>query len=299
MTRQPLLGAPLLALLLIPVQANAGNITGISAINNSPDYVVAQAFHVTQLITSVSAGAASANGLDVSFSTHFRFAFGDLVAAGGPEFGLITLNQLIYEVHFTVDDPGNVGYHLQMDTLLRGFIEGRVDGTSSPPSPFVDPSVHTDAASMTGYFDDGSGSGFVGPVGQLALFGTSDHADGVGASFSDERLASASFSAGDFIGTRNFAVLFSPAPSYSFLTIMNNYTKGEAGLRYGAHTTQSGLTFDTPGPDGVPADDLGHFLTVTASFSQSETPEPASYMLYGAGLAAVGLFRRRQRARNL
>lgn len=63
------------------------------------------------------------SGAEYSFSNHFSWFQGmSVVQPEAPNFALIYRHNIGYSMEFTVEDPHNEGYSIDVDHAMRGYI---------------------------------------------------------------------------------------------------------------------------------------------------------------------------------
>ncbi len=212
-------------------------------------------------------------GNEVSFTHHAQLlnaaSFGGGVAQTHPRRSSFVLS-------FTVEDPTNAGFTLDIEQLLRGYSSVEVSsgqGDATGVSYFVQVDDSTDApgtlSNDVSLFINTSGVTGTGTAG-----GPPTVVRALGESSSSETF-------GSFVGTTDFVfdytTFFTPTTNVFF----QNNSVGSGQINYGLAPT-------LPTDDYDPTE-LGHFFTVTATF----VPEPASAALLGLG--GLACLRRRQR----
>ncbi|MEK6642467.1 MAG: PEP-CTERM sorting domain-containing protein [Planctomycetota bacterium] len=204
----------------------------------------------------------------------------------GPDVALTSPRTAAYDLLFTVDDPGNLGYHLVIDVALRGYATAQSDTGGT---------VTASAGSFSGRIDTdmSDGTDTLGTqIGDLTLFGASSNANSTSPFVNSLIARSDTYDAGTFSGTRMFGLRFTTSGSSNNVFLQNN-VGGEAATRFGALPVDSAAAgappfqiAGYPGADGESAADHGHFVTVTTT----TVPEPGSLSLLLVG--ALGLLRR-------
>jgi hypothetical protein len=302
---------PTVAAILVSVHADAAAITGIGVtqIDSSDSVSSASNRTIEYRAENISTSGVGTSGTTLSFNNHFAWTLAEIVkpdtTVQSPNFAIGTSRLVGYELAFTIEDPTNVGYTLDIDVGLRGYVTAAldanepVDANNAPAG--TNPRVTVTGTTLFGHIgiDGGPQVG----IGALSTSGNTAQADQTIALENLLASDSSNYNAGAFIGTHDFVLQFSNSPSANAFINMANYTRGEGALRFGLDPS-----FSTPGattpdffygyyanaPDGEDADDHGHFVTVSANFTTLvAVPAPATLALFGFGLAALGLSRRR------
>lgn len=277
--------------ILTPVVLQGGTISGLLVNNESSATTMTSALAVDRSFqtSNVALGPVQTVGNDVSFSSQFSWQNAIRVQPGGATGGLASGRATAYLLTFDVEDPLNLGYTLDVDTMLRGYVTSTWEsgGTVAASSGSISGRIDTDMTDAT--------DTLVTQISNLTVVG-----DSVGATSSSPFAnalvsGSKSFSAGSFSGTRSFGLRFTTVGSTASVFMLNNST-GEAGARFGLDPSPL-ANFPSSsylGVDGEAAADHGHFVTVTATFNP--VPEPSSAVLLGLGAFMLVLWRRRCRA---
>ena len=286
-------GTLLIGALICPVFVQA-NISAVSVINTSaandtsPDTAVSRGEFATQS----TLGSVSIAGDTASFTHQMQFYNGYYIGPGGPTAALTHQRNVSFDLTFTVLDPSNIGYTLEVDTLLQGYGTALWTSGASPNAVTVSNTtfsgrIDTDTTDGTDTLGTqlnsltiGAGSGATANDSNTFVnnFGTSTY----------------QYTSTSFTGTRAFALRFTTFGSGNTNVLMQNNQQGQGSVRFGLEN--SGGLLDSsgqPGGDAFSADELGHFVTVNAVFN-APIPEPASaaYVLLAVTLA--GLLRRRR-----
>ena len=221
----------------------------------------------------VSVGSVSRSGKAFSFTQQTQLV-NSYVATGGN--AQVHPRKSTWLLEFTVEDEAGVGFTLDIDQLLRGYAELNVtsgQGNVTGVSYYVKSGDSTDGESLS--VDT---SLFIGTNGfSVEASDTPPTRRELATSSKSERF-------GTYVGTTNFAFdytnVFTPTTNIFF----GNDATGSGQLNYGLGTGQAG--------DAFSAAELGHFFTVTATFTA--VPEPGAAT--AAGVIGVGMLLRRRRA---
>jgi hypothetical protein len=271
-----------------PVSAAA--ITNISVVNNSsPSNLIAQADRIREFRTEVTTPAtATVNGNEISFTNRVAWmsAHRVLPPSGLP---LTWGNSVAYDILFTIEDPLNQGYTLEIDSLARGYLTAEFDSNLG-----VFPSaVFASGTLMAATLNTGSGfGGLIPPIMPPTEVATATATN----AFVNELVeGSGTHNAGFFAGTRSFVLRYSTIASNAGAALQN-FNTGEANVRFGLNPTSNLFENATyPGPDREAASQHGHFVTIRATFEgdiASEVPEPGTFVLISAAFVMLGIARR-------
>jgi hypothetical protein len=274
-------------------QALAAAITGISVANNSsPNNLIVEASRIREFRTEVTtSGPALVSPSEISFTNRVAWmsAHRVLPPSGLP---LTWGNSVAYDILFTIEDPLNIGYTLEIDSAIRGYVTAEFDSNLG-----VFPStVFASGTLMAATLDTGSGFGGLIP----AIMPPIEVATATATNpFANELVeGSGTYNAGFFTGTRSFVLRYSTIASNTGAALQN-FNTGEANVRFGLDPLSNLFQNAAyPGADGETADQHGHFVTIRASFEDDITspapiPEPGSLLLMSAGFLLLGLVRRR------
>jgi hypothetical protein len=253
--------------------------------------------------SSLAIGALQQTGLnELTFGTRFAWQNSIRVESGGATVALTNPQNSSYTLNFTINDPLNFGYTVNVDTLMRGYVTAKWGSGDNLNG------VAASSGSLSGRIDTDTTDAndtlvtFSNQVSDLTLLGGSTSAN-LNNTFSNELIdKSDSYAAGSFSGTRSFALRFTTFGSSNNVFMQNNMT-GEAGTRFGMNPVDpdGGSGFDiafTPGLDQTPLDQLGHFVTVTTTFNEdpSVIPTPGAFSGGMALFAVTALLRRKKTA---
>ena len=279
--------ARLLLAFTLSAVALPATIVGVSVTNTSgADTTTILPGYVSEFRTQNSLGAVTTIGNTSSFTNHFSWMSAMLIPTGGV--ANINFDYPGYDLTFTINDPGNVGYTLNVESIVRGFVEAIF--ASGPASPFV--AVQSNGTNLAAYLDTGSGFALHFP---LRVTGGQASATDSNPSARTLVTSTDTVSLGSFVGTRTFGLRFAENPSPALSQIVQNGVAGEAVGRFGmAPTLVQFVLADYPGLDGEAAAQHGHFLTVSAEFNSTGVPEPATWALVAGGLVLAAGFRRRR-----
>jgi len=311
MTFKTALCALFVFLLSIQSLAFATPISSIVVTNtsDSDEILAGENYRVREFQTSnIGNTPVAINNNVASFTNQFSWMSAQIVDPGAPNFALIYQRHISYELDFTIEDPSNIGYSLDIDTALRGYLTAALNEEPLDPNAPETANAHIQVSwtSFLGKIDDGSG-----PV---AKSGLNISGGLVSVTESNPEInflidKNKNFSAGNYFGTKTFSLIFSTRPSPNASTVLQNYTQGEAAIRYGLdplHTSGGDLTkpdFNLafyPGSDGETAGNHGHFVNVTATFNGqigNPVPEPSTFLLLGFGLAGIALISNKRKIR--
>jgi hypothetical protein len=193
------------------------------------------------------------------------------------------LYNIDYELSFTVQDPLSNGYSLTLGHNIVGFLNAAYDFDNSLPGSSV-------AARYQGITVEffGPNNNWV-PISNLELatnyLARANEDDPLATSF---LLDGASATAFVLSGTRDFRFRF----NFDMQVAAGEAAAGEAAIRLGLDPCTAIPTFVqacTPGIDGTPIEQLGHFATVRLDSFQgpvsNEVPEPATLLTTAAAIA--------------
>ncbi len=268
-TRIPNLSAFLLACIVVG-QVNAANVTisNISTNNlGSPDEIAATGNYVVRELRSdiVDTTTVTTEGLESTFSTHFQWFMGHkVIQPKAPNFALIYLRKVGYEIKFTVNDPNSVGYNIDVNHIIRGIA-----------STFNSESNYTQirAGLLLGRIDDGS----------EVVLRTGLHVYGGGVFNNGDTVAEykenfisheSNFSSQAYYGTRNFIISFSSRPSPGGSSVFENDGGGENILKFGLaplHDSEGDPSkpnfsyADDSETEGDVSSEMGHKVNITVT----------------------------------
>lgn len=248
--RYRMMAAGLLACLALTSPTSAQDIAGITAVNLSSPMPGSNDLIQRFFDSSSTVGALVVDGSSISF-TH-RLAFLNSLEAFG---GLPQTNKcnVTYQLTFTVEDPDEVGYQVDVSSVMRGVssvtqLEGTQIATASGLMLAITYGVNTTDPTA---FDI-----LPGLYGQ-ATAGVS--VTGVGSATElREVSASAPLGTGSYVGTQGFSLYFSSAQTPTTNVVFQNYNIGSGYVNYG-------LGQEVGGTGALP-EDLGHFVTVQVTF---------------------------------
>lgn len=225
----------------------AQSITNITTVNES---TTDDNQDESQFSTELSAGPVSDSALQSTFTQRMAFRNTN-VGAGG--IAQVNKRNVAFELSFTVEDPDSTGFLLRIDELMRG-ISG-INWTSGGSGTAL-----ATGLSMVAEYDDSTDAPETFTlIGSLVGLGT----DGVqvsepgSAAELKEREESADL--GPYFGTTDFVLRFDSTFSSTTNVVFPNNAFGTGAVVYGVGPAPSGF--------GVTPSDLGHFLTITASFA--------------------------------
>lgn len=229
----------------------------------------------------------------VSFSHQMQFYNGYHIPIGGSGFALTHKRNLLYDLTFTIDDPTNRGYTLNIDSLLRGYSAAQwLDGTNTNAVTVTGVSISGRLDTNTADASDTLDTQVSGLT--LGTSGVTANQSSPSAMLFQEMVDS--HTAGYFEGTLSFALRFTTTVTPTTNVFLQNNQAGQGSIRYGFNNTLTGLDPTGQAQPGDPVTDnnqLGHFITVSAEFNPEAVPEPSSISFLFASLAALSLHRRR------
>lgn len=259
--------------------ALAVGIHGVSTVNNMTPFAYLYLGEVREFATASSFTSPVDNGSNSSFTHRMAWTLGSDVASTAAA-GATT--SYTYDLNFEVEDAQRLGYSLDVQSLLRGYLtlESNPNITNSQASAFM--------ASVSAFVNTGTGY-LAAPALDLSreYVSTDIHGDSVNRMV----VSRGEMNLGRFVGTQRFGVRFSAINALSTSTDFSS----AAALRFGLNTAFPDFLPASryPGRDTEVPADHGHLLTVTATYNLAPVPEPATWATLGAGLAAL-LWRRRQ-----
>lgn len=212
--------------------------------------------------------------------THRMASFNEHIATGGV--AQVNKRNVNFRFNFTVEDPGNAGYTINLDSLLRGisFINQTV-GTSTAVATGIALDARygvnlTDPSDSTQYTNLGS------PIFGMSAAGTSTSGIGTNSAFG-ERLESAQLPGGVYTGTNTFSLYFTTATTPTTNVFFQNGHEGMGFVNFGLGSDVAGFDVDP--------NDLGHFLTVNVQYM---VPAPAGLAVLALGSSMMFRSRRRR-----
>lgn len=192
------------------------------------------------------------NGAESTFGAQFGF-FQDMRVdqPAAPNFALIYRHNIGYEINFTVEDPLNEGYTIDVDQLLRGHV------TVSREEPIQ---AGMSAGLMLGRLNGTHYAGFY--IGGDGVNVTKDDPNPLQTKRTEKVKH---FSApASYTGTQTFTVSFSSFPSPALVNVFQNFGGGEGVAQFGILPTRPEFQYgNDTGTDAL--SDLGHFSTVTVT----------------------------------
>jgi hypothetical protein len=236
-------------LLCLPLAAVGQSITGVSSINNSSEDPPSEnrEFHTEIDLSAVEEGV-----LRSSF-VH-RIAFRNTHVALG---GLAQTNKRVvaFDLAFTVEDSDENGFLLRVDEFAQGISgilwgDGGTGGTA----------LATGISMLAEYDDSTDGADTFAPIGSLVGLGPNGVQITEPGSIAELQERANKADLGPYVGTTTFVLRFSSFFSPTTNVVFPNDVTGSGAVLYGFGAVP-------PGFDGVSADDLGHFLRITASFA--------------------------------
>lgn len=221
---------------------------------SSPNPANGLATFVTQSIL----GPVTSDGLAVGF-THRMAAHNTRIATG--TVAQVNKRSLVFEIVFTVEDPEQQGYTLGFDSLIQNI--STIQWTGGPGTTAWSTGLALDVRYddtdngeedfevLTGLFAQATDGVTVTEWGSAAVFESS----------------TATGSLGPYTGTNRFAVRITTVTTPTTNVAFPNSATGSGSVNLGLGGVSDSY------PDINPAD-LGHFLTVTATFNN---PCPADF----------------------
>jgi PEP-CTERM motif len=278
--------------LLLPLLAQAQGIGHISTVNRSDaDTSYTNGNASFEFRTQVSSTEPVLDGRVFSFSHRLAW-YGGLISSSPADYATTAseVPDVGYELRFTVFDPLNIGYTLQVQGALAGALWAGTDGTST-------------AWSALRAFTVGArnSSDPIGSFVDLPDLGTGAAEAVVTAPRSfEERVVHSTGRArvGEFAGTLEFVFAVRADPQ-GLAMIAPAAAQAQSHMQFGLAPTMPALFGGLyTGPGGRPIDDLGHFLDVAVEFNRlPPVPEPGTWALLSSGLALL-LWRRSRGGRQ-
>jgi hypothetical protein len=254
---------------LIPLTARSATIGSVNVTNTSSpdDASPPRQFQTLSTLSPVT------NTPTSSSFTHRMAFYNRHVGVGGV--AQVNKRDVIYQIDFTVNDPANVGFELTATSFLRGISSitqtssgGGIAATATGASFFVSIDDSTDPPDTY--------------ITLVPLFNTTTgvSVSGMGTSASEEQ-STESASLGSFVGTTSFSLRFSTLPTPTTNVFFDNGQTGFGEADYGLGSLAPVFLVDPT--------DLGHFVTITASF----IPEPSCMAILLLGFACSAMTVRR------
>lgn len=243
-------------------------ITNITTANtSSANEIIANGNNVVKEFRTQNTSTSSVvqDGAESSFSNHFQWAMAHRVdQPDAPNYALIYLRQVNYSISFTVNDPNNLGYTIDVNHILKGIASAKRDEPKQ---------VSMFAGILLGRLDDGNGAVL---KSNLAVYGGNVNIYGDDPVTYKETIISreSDFSSASYSGTKTFTISFGSSPSPAGTSVFQNFGGGETSLRFGLETQhQSNGDSTTPdfqhtgysGSGNEIASDLGHKVNITVT----------------------------------
>ncbi len=174
------------------------------------------------------------------------------IGTGG--LALVNKRNVIFELSFTVEDPGEHGFLLRIDELMKGISSITLASTAGGTA------IATGLGCLAEYDDSTDALETYSLIGSFVGTGTSpvQTADVGTVSALQERSNTADL--GPYYGTTSFVLRFNSLFTPTTNVVFPNNGTGSGFVMYGYGEVP-------PGFDEVEAADLGHFLTITAAFN--------------------------------
>lgn len=254
--------------------ARAGSISGISGISvindSSPNPATENRFFDTE--SSVS--PISLAGSTVSF-THRMAAYNSHTGLGGV--AQTNKRNVVFQLDFTVVDSASVGFTLDLEAIIRNITT--LNLVTNPGGFAMATGLHLGASFNDSTMEPGvyenlplpilgqstPGVGLVSELGSYAVY--------------QESIESATL--GDYVGTTAFSFRFTSVTTSTTNVLFPNNATGNGAVNLGLGEIPEEFA-------GILPSDLGHFLTVSATFA----PTPGAAALFGIG--GLALVRRRR-----
>jgi hypothetical protein len=231
----------ILVLFSVNLYANV-SITNISTSNtSSPNEISATGNYIVKEFRTQNVNTSSViqNGAESSFSNHFQWLMAHRVnQPSAPNFALIYLRQVNYAITFTINDPSNNGYIIDVNHINKGFATANREQA-------VETGI--DGGILLGRMDDGNGSIL---KTDLAVYGGGVNIAGNELIPFKEKLINheRTYVSQSYVGTRTFTLSFASKPSPAGTSVFQNYGGGETALRFGLDPLHSS-NGDTSRPD--------------------------------------------------
>ncbi|MFG0292645.1 MAG: hypothetical protein ACF8MJ_05775 [Phycisphaerales bacterium JB050] len=240
------LSAVAAGLIFLPVSAFGQSITGVSSINNSSDDPVDadREFHTAIQVSAVEDGVLQSTFVQRTAFRNTHIGLGGLAQ--------VNKRSVAFDLTFTVEDPNEHGFLIRIDEFMQGVSAIQLDEG-------VGTALATGLSMLAEYDDSTDAADTFVPIGSLVGLGTP------GVNISEpgamaelyERAESADL--GPYYGTTTFTLRFNSFFSPTTNVVFPNHAIGSGEVLYGIGSVPSEFE--------VTASDLGHFLTITASFA--------------------------------
>jgi hypothetical protein len=228
---------------------------------------------------------ATAAGGVADFTSRMGWMMAQRVLPGGTGADLLFNRAVEYDLRFTVDDPGALGYALDIDTRFRGGLAAKVVSVLGDNTIM---GAEANGTPMVALFDSGGGFNPLPALNTPLRFAIANKDQPEVRLDIDE---SAAAGLGTFYGTQTFTLRFATLLANTGTNLLP-FNLGESNVRFGLDPLLAGFGNAEYADAAARAAD-GHFVRVTASYL-APVPEPQTYALMALGLLAMGWQARRK-----